>query len=394
MLKSQTTKKSKRALFLFLQTAFVIFGLAGAFVGTYAWFTSNTTVENKADFFTVMNDSISIDSVTLTKFNYRKLGEVTDYLTPSYGTVGTYDYDETDKRFEDGGVEVVMNRFDPIRMELGDTLRDQYCNAVYKVTVVSDYPTSPLKIFANHVAMVKVNDSDIFLTDCLDFDVYTSEEVAAISDKYFSIPVTSTSQASYVLTFFDTEDDENPYFTYTYTTSTGVETQDDIGVELKFEEFFDDDESNHFALFSYTSSPFRVTDHTFDTLKLGGTEVTDIDVASYREYYPGYIEDNNITDPTFDPNFSSKGTDAELFYKIGYLSSKEESHAHFYGLASKDDPLPIHNPLSPKTLTYTSRTATFYVNVNYAPKQLEQYSLSLADGERIALRDYYFSIDV
>ena len=407
MLKSKTGKKSKTALFIFLQTAFVIFGLAGAFVGTYAWFTSNRNVETTTDFFSVINNSISINSIQLIKFDYQKIGDMYNYLEAEKGTVGTYNYnddseirafgyysdDDEDPLTDDVWHTVVMNRFDPVRIEIGEDIRDQLCNAVYVVTVTSDMPSTNLKVYANYVAKAKTETSDIFLSDCLDFDIYTVEEVTAVDTTcYLDFDVTGVS-TPYLLDFYGKAGglgDDVKYFEYS---SANEASQTDIGVNFEFVETYVDSEKT-FARFTFDINPFCVSTHKFSSIQLNSSALAMTKVSIVRpDFYPTYISDDDKADPTYDPNFAGQGVNSVLFHKIGYLSSQETGHAHMYG-TDKSEPLPIHDNDHLKTLNFTAGTATFYINVNYAPSQLEQYSTDLINGERRAIYDFCFSIDV
>ena len=116
------------------------------------------------------------------------------------------------------------------------------------------------------------------------------------------------------------------------------------------------------------------------------SDYTEADLAAVtgKTYYPSHITDVEHTDLT--------GYE-EIFYKIGYLANSG-THAHFYGNAQKPSIIPIHDPNDAPTLSFTSNSATFYINVNYAPSQLEKYARSLSEGNRKAIFDYVFSVDL
>lgn len=384
-------------------TSVAIFSLFASVSGVYAWFKSTTTYETQADFFSVVNYSISIEELKLIKFDYPVLGDIQDYLNPYDGTVGEYLYndDPNIKAFgyyddhEDPTTwhTVTMNRYDPVRIEIGDELEDQYCNVVYAVTVSSNFESTFLKVFANHFNKAK-QEKEIYLSDCLDFDVFTEEDIETVNTTCFiDIDVTGVS-SPYVLDFYGKaggEGEDVKYFEYS---SSSEESQTDLGVNFKFVETYVENEKTY-ARFTYDLNPFCLSEYTFSSIQLNSSELSMDNITAVRpDYYPDYIYDYQKADPTYDPDFSAKGASAELYFKISYLASQKESHAHFYGLADKSAPLPIHDPNNLETLTYETGTTTFYLNVNYAPSQLERYSTDLIHGVKTAVFDYYFSIDI
>ena len=287
-------KRTSKAIKIASATITTIFTLATAFTATYAWFASNLSVTATDMIIQVKNEYVNIDCLTLFKFNYPVdpgTGFI-DYYSPQDGSVEVYPFvsGEGHDRFEDDeGNPQTMNVFDPVSIEIGESLRNLYCNSVYEVTINSPLTSAELRVFANHLTdKVKVRNNDIFLTDCLDFDVYTEEDLAAIT--------------------------------------------------------------------------------------------TDI-------YYPSYIEEEDRGD------YSFSGYE-EIYYKISYLSSLESSHANFYKTQPKPNQIAIHDPENIQTINFVDSTAKFYINVNYAPKQLEKYATELINGNINAIFDYVFVLDM
>lgn len=190
-----------------VQIVFIIFGLSAVVTGTYAWFTYATTAEVDAELFTVVNDFLNIDSIKLCKFDYNVISGLVDYFNPEDGSVNTYDYvsGEGHNRFEDeDGNPQVMNLFDPVRIELGDDLRDLYCNSIYIVTISSNRSSYDLNVLANHVTKAKRKNTDIFLTDCLDFDIYTDADLDGITDdRYYPRYIPVAERGDYTFTGYD-----------------------------------------------------------------------------------------------------------------------------------------------------------------------------------------------
>ena len=282
-------KRSKLVTFVVLQLVFLIFGLTASITGAYAWFTMSTTANVEADLFTVVNEFINIDSIKLCKFDYNEIAGLVDYFRPEDGSVNVYDYvsGEGHNRFEDeDGNPQVMNLFDPVRIELGDDLRDLYCNSIYIVTISSNRTSYDLNVLANLVTKEKRKNTDLFLSDCLDFDIYTDADLAAVTGK------------TYYPRFIDEGDRES------------------------------------------------------------------IDLTGYDE----------------------------IFYKIAYLSSLEADHANFYSENPKPSQIEINDSTPARSINFVNGTATFYINVNYAISELEQYSVDLIKSNRDAIFDYYFSL--
>ena len=178
--------KGKTNLKIVGATMTIVFSLAAAFSGTIAWFNTSKSQAIDAGSFQVVNNSVSISSLTLCKFNYYGEGQFIDYLHPEKGNVSTYEFNSTTGHFEDdeGNVQE-MNMFDPVEYTLSSSLRNLYCNAVYIVTISGSSPSMELEVFANYIEKQKTSNTDIFLSDCADFNVYTQEELDAITTRVY-----------------------------------------------------------------------------------------------------------------------------------------------------------------------------------------------------------------
>ena len=289
----ETSKRTIKGIKILGATVTVVFTLASVFTATAAWFASNNSVEATGMIIQAKNDYVNIESLTLCKFNYsvdQGTGLI-NYLSPEDGSVDTYSFvsGEGHNRFEDAeGNPQTMNVFDPVSIEIGENLRNLYCNCIYEVVINSPLTSSELKIFANRLTDKAKSRNDIFLSDCLDFDVFTED---------------------------------------------------------------------------------------------------DLDAVTTNVYYPSYIDEEDRGDYTFS------GYD-EIYYKISYLSSLKASHANFYKTKPKPNQIAIHDPDNIQTIDFVNSTAKFYINVNYAPKQLEKYSKQLINGNINAIFDYVFVIDM
>lgn len=265
-----------------------VISFASLVSATAAWFYSNRSVKSEGMVVTAKNDAINIESIKLCKFNYPVVNGEALYLNPEDGTVNVYDYVSGvgHERFEDAnGNPQTMNLFDPVLVELGTDLIDLHCNAVFIVEISSGNISAGLEVFADLLNKAKNSDSDFYLSDCVDFDIY--------------VP-------------------------------------------------------------------------------------SDLETVTGKAYYPSHITDvENTTLTGYD----------ELFYKISYLSSSN-THANFYNTNPKPSQIAIHDSQNLKTLNFVNTKATFYINVNYAPQELEKYARNLAVENRLGINDYAFSVNL
>lgn len=119
-----------------------------------------------------------------------------------------------------------------------------------------------------------------------------------------------------------------------------------------------------------------------------------------NEYYP---YDFDVTHSTDYLNAETKLKDAaDLYYKISYLCDKksddngnEHSHyglaKHFYGDGSLPDNLTLVSKSDPG-VTFEDEYLTFYINVNYAPSQLEDYTTQIYSRSIEAVYDFNFDV--
>ena len=189
-------KKSKQnVLKIVAATGVSVFSLASVVIATVAWFSFASKAQANGETFKVVANGSGYDigDINLYKFNYSEdtvgTGEnaftVVNYLTPHTGNVGKYLFDSQRHQF---GEEVnsewtpvtVMNIFDPIDLIVQrHELIDLNCNAIYEITVSSSaFTNCYLTLDAIHLDDKTKNNNEIFLTDCVDFDVYTEADLA------------------------------------------------------------------------------------------------------------------------------------------------------------------------------------------------------------------------
>ena len=106
-------------------------------------------------------------------------------------------------------------------------------------------------------------------------------------------------------------------------------------------------------------------------------------------YYPDYIEyENPSTDMSELEN---------LYYRLSYQQSIKQADelVHFYPGEgeTKQTTIEVASDLE-LTISQESPACTFYVCVNYAPSQLEEYYKDIYFGDITAIFDYYFEFEL
>ena len=105
-----------------------------------------------------------------------------------------------------------------------------------------------------------------------------------------------------------------------------------------------------------------------------------IDGEDTKLYYPNYID----KEETLSSN-------EDIYYKLSYLSSLESSHPHLYGTTDTDAVLSANKAVNfVYDSTLEKNVLTFYVNVNYAPEELEYTTNLIYLGNIKAISDFSF----
>lgn len=187
MLKSKTLQ-------IIAGTTVTVFSLFSCAIAAVAWFAFAKQARADGETFKVVANGSGYDigDINLYKFNYSEetigTGDnaftVINYLTPYTGNVGKYLFDRQRHQF---GEEVnsvwepvtVMNIFDPIDLIVQrHELIDLNCNAIYEISVTSSaFTNCYLTLDAIHLEDKTKNNNEIFLSDCVDFDVYTEADL-------------------------------------------------------------------------------------------------------------------------------------------------------------------------------------------------------------------------
>lgn len=185
-------KMSKKTKQIIAGTSVTIFSLLALTLGAFAWFASSFSFsENDVEFQVTALGDCSLENVKLYKFIYPDslVGDDYDYLSPEDGHVDKYDFNEDYERFgyfEDQAQTIwvsveEMNLYDPIQLIISSstTLRDLNCNAIYEITLTSS-TFSNCVIDANALLRTDktAGTNEIYLSDCVDFDVYSTADLA------------------------------------------------------------------------------------------------------------------------------------------------------------------------------------------------------------------------
>ena len=96
-------------------------------------------------------------------------------------------------------------------------------------------------------------------------------------------------------------------------------------------------------------------------------------------YYPSYIDKSDTLT-----------ADEEVYYKISYLSSLKLTHTNLYNPAAENATLVSNLAKTFIGNPNETRYLTIYVNVNYAPSQLEGFMYQIYQSDIRAVCDFGF----
>ena len=195
-------------------TATAVFSLATVFTATYAWFATNGNVTASVNkIVLVSSESAKLKELKLVKFDYALDVLGYDYLNPTRGSVGEYQYNESENSFGDYALHTgtgsgkyiydneegkyiesatgthdwvrvqTMNKYDPVeKIVRGGDLNSLNCNAIYEVTITGIYSESLLSLMLTKLTdeshTPNYGNNEISLSDYIDFDVYFDADLA------------------------------------------------------------------------------------------------------------------------------------------------------------------------------------------------------------------------
>ena len=225
-----------------IATAMVILTLVGCVTGTYAWFMSCNNYSTEVGQFSIMNRNARIKNVKLLKFCYAgdSLGGY-DYTDPGSGHASGFEWNEAQGSF--GSYQMIdavrtwvpvdiMNLYDPLETEItGTPLIDLNCNAVFEITFESNeflggatvVSSAMKRSLAEVVDYDPEDENNILLSTCVDFDVFTPDDLVEEDDESNPFYNTETEECdlhkpSYLKRAFRDDDEEN-YFKISYLSS-------------------------------------------------------------------------------------------------------------------------------------------------------------------------------
>ena len=409
-----------------IATSVVIFSLAAAISGSFAWFAANTggvTIEGSS-FSVTVTGSCGVAETKLYKFDYgtTDYGTLTtvDYLTPETGEVNVYDYNDEGKYFgvkeDDTWVSRVeaMNIYDPTDTVIRNiSLKDVNCNAIYKIKFEAQGITSAhLVVSATLNSGVVAGENQILLSDCIDIDTFFEEDLADNNSKFFTAdnPATTSVNEYDHLSYYPSYKsvDWRRYYKWNgsdWDVSTVKPTGEGVTDKgsIKYVDYLPVHAASGNTTAPSTGDFYQVLNvraQYIDNYRVwNGSSWSVADTAPSGA---GYAYKGNIRFLSDLPASSTSSGDyyhieydfaplneqEEVYYKISYLSSLEESHGHFYGNtpAQKQDQVVL---VRNKAVSFTESTSfVAYVNVNYAPSKLNKYVDSIALNNIEALNDY------
>ena len=337
---AKLTSKMKTRIKIVAATMTTIFSLASVFTATLAWFAAAGSVTVTGMAVKVATPSAEVFSIKLIKFdyNYNLVGgnKVYNYLSPETGDVNTYTYDRTYDHNRGGFVR-------------------SYNQGYIEAEIMNRY--DPVDSIIHNDSLREMNCNSIY-------------EVTLSSNKF-------TDCFMHIDAILQSQ--------------TPGRNQICLSDCVNFELYLPSDLANDNVLFY------------------------DAENDNYHAYYPDYAFDDE--------------TDDHLYYKISYLSDlrnsdlsaedlvdmgildasdlagltdeeKEElaratlgpRYSNFYSSLPKSDTPIVRN----QQVTFTgspNKTVTVYININYAPSQLERYMSAIYRSSYTAIEDFYFNFN-
>ena len=420
-----TTLWKKPKFKIALATLVVVFTLATTISGTVAWFATtslNSTIE-ASTFSVKATGSCGIKEISLYKFDYGSTFygsfETVDYLTPETGSVNVYDYNKEDNYFgvKEGDVWVkqieTMNIYDPTDTVIRKIdLKEVNCNIIYKIEFEPNEVTGAHLVASGSVLNLIPGANEILLSDCIDIDVFYSEDLLDSNTSYIIEDDPSTTTIN--------EYDDKLYYpsykklawnkyhqwngsSWVVTTAEPASGQDKGSINYAdyLPPHTESGNTNNPASGDYYKVLYAVAAPLNKYYKWNGSSWV---ISDERPTGEGVTNKGSLRFLADLPASSANSGDfyhieydvqsltaeEEVYYKLSYLSSELSTHSHFYGAtpAQKQDEIVM---VKNKYVDFSSSSSfVAYVNVNYAPSTVDKYVDSIALGNIIALHDYSF----
>lgn len=178
---------------LALSIVYIVFSVASAVTGTFAWFSSNSTVSAGGMNVAIVNETSSeLVDLSLYKFEYPDIDMGNgltrkNYLSPENGDVLKYSYNKDESSFGTydnesnfTAVNTKMNVYDPLEALISDSsLVTMNANVIYEAKIhFFDLLTADLNITASIYNKV-IQKGKIKASDCIEFDVYFDSDLSS-----------------------------------------------------------------------------------------------------------------------------------------------------------------------------------------------------------------------
>lgn len=443
----QKFSKTKERLKIVLPTIVTIFGLLSAFTATMAWFASQNSVD--ATGMQIMAKSmggLNIDRIRLLKFDYAKIALsqdviIDDYFNLDEGAVNSYDFNKEENSFgkyqqveantgnyslvdgeyvkgaDNSGDYIwqtvdVMNIYDPYEKVIKGSsfdLSSLYCNTVYEVTFNAPTEDYLLNLTSEILSNRSKQNDQIYLSSCCDIDVFYEDDLTIDAESY-------SSSKTYALNALIVHDGVvyqantaiNAAESYTSSHWTAVaeyssETTYAVGKAVIYNDSIytcttainaaENFVSNKWALAStYSSSSTYALDDV--VIHNGNVYACKTAIQSGETFTGSHwkpVAFNNVYSPSYKPNLTTD--DEGIFYKTSYLSSRVSEHKHFYASNGHSAQTIIDlNDGQTFTVNQSNEKFKVYININYAPSQLESYYSQIKSPNDIikAVYDFIF----
>ena len=408
-------------------TASAIFSLATVFTATIAWFAASNSVEATGMQIMVKAEGgLDIESIRLIKFDYAtiQLSEnvvIEDYLNPDRGAVNSYDYNESENSFgkfvevdaNTGNYSYVngeyvkgaansgsyiwqtvdaMNIYDPFEKIIKGSsfeLSSMHSNAIYEITFSAPSQDYILNATSQIINSRSKESDQIYLSKCTDFDAFYVEDLSTTVSSYSDSATYSVNDLiihNGLIYQCNTAINSGESFTAghwtavneysnvsTYAVGQAVIESGVIYVcrtAIGTPEIFTASKWNKATTYS-NSSTYSLDDVVFynGACYQANTDIDSAEAFASTHWKP--ILFNNTYIPSYKPSLTTD--DEALYYKMSFLSSKKESHKHFY-VANGAEPTSVNlNDVDEYIIHQSNNQFKAYINVNYAPSQLERY---------------------
>ena len=277
-----------------------------------------------------------------------------------------------------------MNTYDPIEMIIsGNGLRDLNCNAVYEIVVKSDSFNEAYINASVSKFLGKAKEADeLFFTSCTSFDIFFDYDLTLSMGLYYQWKSSSRSWAiTYDKPNIGTGEDMSTCTNASDLPATPNNGDYYLVTNHDTDPYFPSYKENVGPQYHQWNSALGEWVVLNEEPQLGEGE--NKGELSYVDELP--LLSNN---GDFYLVNSPLTKDEDLYYKLSFLSSAKGSHAHFYGTDNNDIEL-----IRRGEVDFNDGKTRFYINVNYAPDQLDSYSKEIYRKSFRAVYDFFFNFN-